>query len=182
MKLKPAIKLRMKLLKFLFPALLLILIIILIFRFAPVYQEKRQEIREYNLMEKKYRPIEFIFMEGQKNPILKDKRYKNYKEKERSVREYKKLSEEIRNSPGLEKARKLYDYLIVKYKDKKDYVSRDHCIMYLAKDSTYNKPSFKSLSQEKMEREIYPWIIREYPDNRFFKQHILVEFIFLAMI
>lgn len=178
MKSGTAAKPGMKLLIFIFPVLFLVLIVTLIFRFAPVYQEKQQEIREYNLMAEKYRPVEFIFYEDRRNPVLNDKRYKNYKEKGKFVREYKKLSEEIKSSLGLEKARKLYDYLISKYKDKKDYVSRDHCIMYLAKDSTYNNPSFKSLSQEKMEREKYPWIIREYPDNRFFKQHILIQFAF----
>ena len=177
---KPISKPGMKthLFKFILPGLLILLIIILIFRFAPVYREKQKDIAQYNMMAKKYRMVEFEFYKEGENPILSDERFKNHWEKEKFVREYNRLSEEIRSSPGLAKVRKLYNYLYGKYIDKKEYIEDKHCVMYLDKDSTYNNPSFMSLSQEKMEKGKTPWKICGYHENKFLRKHFLVELIF----
>ncbi len=170
---------RTNLLKFITPCLLVLLIAILIIRYFPVYREKQKDIRQYNAMMKNYRAVEFDFYDEKDNPILKDEKYKNHQEKEKFVREYNKLSEEIRSSPGLEKARKIFDYVWTKYVEKKEYVEKQkHCVMYLEKDSTYSAPLLKSRSELKIEKEKSPWKISSYHENKYFKNHYLVYFSF----
>ena len=180
MKSEPAAKSKSKtkLLKFILPGLFILFILILFFRFTPIYREKQKDIAQYNMMAEKYRMVDFEFYNEKDNPILKDEKYKDHREKEKFVREYNKLSSEIRNSPGLEKARKLYNYLYTKYIDKREYVeNKKHCVMYLDRDSTYSNPVFQSKSEIEMNKKKMPWKAAQIIKSKFFKKHFIVEFI-----
>ena len=161
-------------LKYILPALLLVLVTVLFFKLSPAYKD----IQKYNQLKKNYRAVEFEFYSDEDNPILKDKKYKDYREKEKFVREYNKLSNEIKQSPGIEKVKKIYKYLHTRFISKKDYLEKDRYVMFLAKDSTYSDPVFKCLSQLKMEKENIPWKVADSIENDFFKNHYLVEFLF----
>lgn len=166
------------LLKFIIPGLLVVLIGILIIRYIPIYREKQKDIRQYNEMVKNYRMVEFDFFDEKDNPILKDEKYKDHREKEKFVREYNKLSQEIKASQGVEKARKLYNYLYTKYIDKKEYVEKQkRCVIYLEKDSTYSNPIFQSKSEIEMNKKKKTWKAARMVKSKFFKKHFIVEFV-----
>lgn len=172
---KPGSKIHV--MKFILPGLLILLIVILFFRFAPVYQEKRKDIRQYNMMAEKYRMVEFEFYNEKDNPILKDEKYMNQREREYFAREFNKLSEEVRSSPGVAKARKIYNYVWTKYVDKRMYTEMKWCVIYLEKDSTYSNPVFQSKSEIEMNKKKMPWKAAQIIKSKFFKRHFIVEFI-----
>ena len=167
-----------KYLKYILPTLFLVLIVILFVKLKPIYRD----IRGYENLQKKYRKVEFEFYESSNNPILKDKKYKDVREKEKFLREYEKLTNEIKQSPGIEKFKKIYRYLQTRYINKKDYVDNDRYVMFISKDSTYSKPIFITKVEKEMEKNHQPWHIWRIHKSKFFKKHVFLELTFINKI